>query len=509
VNRASVLRFGEQKVIYTHSLCRASRYFPERTALAPDGTPLTFRELDGRVAGIAAALSRYGFGVGDRLALLLPNGREYIELVYACSRLGVIAVPLNTRLSTVEIDRVLADASPHGLVRHSSLPSPTARLSWQLVIDEEPLEVLHDSYPNVHYDPEATLALIYTSGTTGRPKGVMVSHANVLADIHNFNYWMRYREGGVYLHAAPIFHIADFPAMFAAPAFGACQVTIPKFSPRRFCEITQRERVSHTVLVPTMINLLTQFPELKHYDLSSLEVLAYGGSPMAPELIRLTRELLPSLKIVQVYGLSETGFLTGLQDQEHTDDRLLSCGRPCPGVDVQVVDDSGKQLEAGHPGELVARGANVMRGYWNNPEETTLAFRDGLFRTGDVGYQDAAGYFYILDRLKDMIVTGGENVYSGEVEAVIYEHPAVREAAVFGIPDPQWGETVMAYVVLKPGQTLTADDLIAFCRRNLANYKVPRRVEFSETELPKSGTGKVLKRVLRERFWVHQVRTVS
>jgi long-chain acyl-CoA synthetase len=320
---------------------------------------------------------------------------------------------------------------------------------------------------------------------------------------------MRYTEGGVYLHAAPIFHIADFPAMFAAPAFGACQLTIPKFSPQSFCETVERERVSHTVLVPTMINLLTQFPDARNYDLSSLEVLAYGGSPMAPELIQRTRGLLPHVKLVQVYGLSETGFLTGLQDQEHTQDRLLSCGRPCPGIDVQVTDESGKQVEAGKPGELVARGANIMRGYWNNPGDTALAFRDGSFRTGDIGYQDSDGYFYILDRLKDMIVTGGENVYSGEVEAVIYAHSAVREAAVFGIPDPKWGELVMACVVPKPEIALTVDDLVAHCRQSLATYKVPRRVEFLDTELPKSGSGKILKRVLRDRFWVRQTRAVS
>jgi long-chain acyl-CoA synthetase len=337
----------------------------------------------------------------------------------------------------------------------------------------------------------------------------MVSHANVLADVHNFNYWMRYREGGVYLHAAPIFHIADFPAMFAAPAFGASQVTIPKFSPQIFCETVEREGVTHTVLVPTMINLLTQFKDLSSFDLSSLEVLAYGGSPMAPDLIRHIRELLPHLKLVQVYGLSETGFLTGLEDQDHTEGRLLSCGRPCPGVDVQVVDESGKQVENGNHGELVARGANVMRGYWNNREETALAFRNGLFRTGDIGYQDSSGYCYILDRLKDMIVTGGENVYSGEVEAVIYQHADVLEAAVFGVPDPQWGEIVMACVVLKPGKTLSADALIAHCRRALANYKVPRRIEFFATELPKSGSGKILKRILRERLWAHQERAVS
>ena len=496
-------------MIYTHSLGRASQYYSARTALAPGGVRLSFSELGTRVKGIAAALAADGFKAGDRLALLLPNSPEYIELIYACSWLGVIAVPLNTRLSTPEIDRILHDARPHGIIRHSSLPLAGVELPWQRVLDKESLERLDDVCPNVFYDPQAPLALVYTSGTTGRPKGAIVTHANVLADVHHFNYWMRYREGGVYLHAAPMFHIADFPAMFAASAFGATQVTIPKFSPQAFCETIQRERVTHTVLVPTMINLLAQSETIGNYDLSSLELLAYGGSPMVPELVRRVRELLPNVKLVQVYGLTETGFLTGLQDQEHTEERLWSCGRPCPGVDLQVVDESGKALGPGRHGELVARGENVMPGYWNNPDETANAFRDKLFRTGDVGYQDAAGYFYILDRLKDMIVTGGENVYSAEVEAVIYQHPAVYEAAVFGIPDPQWGELVMACIVLKPGKVLTVEELIAFCRRSLANYKVPRRVEFSETELPKSGSGKVLKRSLRERFWAQQERAVS
>jgi long-chain acyl-CoA synthetase len=496
-------------MIYVHSLGRAVRFYPGRAALVRDGRPLTFRELQTRVEGIAGTLTSHGLSIGDRLALLLPNGPDYIELVYACSMLGVIAVPLNTRLSTKEIDRVLEDARPRGIVRHSSLAVPEVRLNWQQVIDQEPLPISNDPVPKVFYNPEAVLGLIYTSGTTGQPKGVMVTHANILADVHNFNYWMRYTEGGTYLHAAPIFHIADFPSMFASPAFGATQITIPKFSAQIFLETVEREHVTHSVLVPTMINLLTQFPDAKKYDLSSLQVLAYGGSPMAPELVHRTRELLPNVKLIQVYGLSETGFLTGLQAQEHTEDKLLSCGRPCPGVDLQVTDAAGKQVEPGQAGELVVRGANVMRDYWNNTKETAEAFRDGFFRTGDIGQQNSAGYFYILDRLKDMIVTGGENVYSGEVEAVIYGHPAIREVAVFGVPDPQWGELVMACVVLKTGSTLTADDLIAFCRRSLATYKLPRRVEFSETDLPKSGSGKVLKKTLRERFWMHEQRAVS
>jgi long-chain acyl-CoA synthetase len=496
-------------MIHAHSLGRAAHYYGERTALASGAARPTFRELHDRVAGIAAALGKHGFRAGDRLAMLLPNEPDYLELVYACAWLGLIAVPVNTRLSITEIDHLIADASPRGIIRHSSLPVPTVKLSWELVLDQEPLAVQSDRHPEAIYDPEAILALVYTSGTTGHPKGVVVTHANILANVDHLNYWMPYREGGVHLHAAPIFHILDFPFMFAAPAFGACQVAIPKFSPQGFCETVKRERVSQTVLVPTMINLLVQFSELERYDLSSLERLAYGGSPMAPELIHRIRTVLPNLKLIQGYGLSEAGFLTGLKDHEHTEDRLTSCGRTCPGIDLRVVDESGKELEAGGHGELVARGANVMRGYWNHSEETKLAFRDGFFRTGDVGYRDANGYFYILDRLKDMIVTGGENVYSGEVEAVIYQHPAVREAAVFGIPDPRWGELVAACVAQKPGTTLSEDELIAHCRRSLANYKVPRRVELSDTELPKSGTGKILKRILRERFWAEQKRAVS
>jgi acyl-CoA synthetase (AMP-forming)/AMP-acid ligase II len=497
-------------MIYVHSLGRAARYYPERPATrGSEVAHSSFRELNDRVAAVAAALSQHGFRAGDRLAMLLPNEPEYLELIYACSWLGVIAVPVNARSSAAEIDGVLTDASPSGLIRHSSLPAPTVRPPWELMLDEEPLQAPDVSCPDPIYDPDAILALIYTSGTTGKPKGVTVTHANIQANIDHLNYWMPYREGSVHLHAAPVFHILDFPFIFAAPAFGTRQITIPKFTPTSFCETVARERVSHTALVPTMINLLTQFPELKRFDLTSLEALVYGGSPIAPELIRRVREALPHVKLVQGYGLSETGFLTGLQDHEHTQTRLMSCGRTCPGVDMRVVDEAGLEVEAGRHGELVARSTSVMHGYWNNPQETSGAFQNGMFRTGDVGYRDGDGYFYILDRLKDMIVTGGENVYSGEVESVIYQHPAVLEAAVFGIPDRQWGELVMACIVRKPGQALGANELIVHCRRFLANYKIPRRVEFSETELPKSGSGKILKRALRERFWVDQKRAVS
>ncbi len=318
-------------MIYLNSIGRAARYYPNQPALSlTDGSRISFSQLHNRVKSLAAALTQAGFVSGDRLALLLPNGPEYIQLVYACSWLGIIVVPINTRLSVPEIDHVLADASPRGLIRHSKLPAPSIRVPLDLVIDQGHLEGLKGTCPDPCYDPEAILTLIYTSGTTGRPKGVVLTHANIWSNVNNFNYWMRYREGGSYLHAAPIFHIADFPAMFAAPAFGAHQAALPSFNAKDFCEAIERERINYTVLVPTMINLFTEFAENNRSNVSSLEVLAYGGSPMQPELIRRTRRLLPNVKLVQVYGLSETGFLTGLQDKNHTDDHLTSCGRTRP-----------------------------------------------------------------------------------------------------------------------------------------------------------------------------------
>jgi long-chain acyl-CoA synthetase len=489
-------------------MLRAVQYYGDQPALSLGNRRSTFRELHGQVRSLVGTLCAAGFKSGDRLALLLPNGPAYIQLVYACSWLGVIVVPINTRLSTIEIDHVLSDAAPHGLVRHSSLPVPGVRVPWEVVFDQEQPQSRGESCPHPCYDPEAILALIYTSGTTGHPKGVVLTHSNIWSNVHSFNYWIPYREGGVYLHAAPLFHIADFPALFAAPTFGACQTTLARFSVANLCSAIETEAVNYTVLVPTMINLLAQSAEIEKHDLSSLQVLAYGGSPMMPDLIRRTRDVLPRIKLVQVYGLSETGYLTGLQDGEHTEERLTSCGRSCPGIEVRVADESGRLLETGQRGEIVARGANVTGGYWNNPEETSSAFRNGFFRTGDIGYQDATGYFYILDRLNDMIVTGGENVYCGEVEGVIHDHPAVREAAVFGIPDAQWGELVAACVVLKPGADLAEETLLAHCRRSLANYKIPRQMKFSDTDLPKSGSGKVLKRLLREGYWAGTERPI-
>src|SRR5262245_61102304 len=279
-------------MIHAHSLGRASREYGDRTACVSGAVRLTFRELEQRVGKLAAMLLARGLAPGDRLALLLPNGLEYIELMYACAWLGVAAVPLNTRLSVVEIDRVLEDAQPRGLIRHSSLPAPTVAAPWQVVIDRDALHVNDVNAPDPIDEPDAPLALIYTSGTTGHPKGVVVTHANMLANVDHMRYWMPAEEGGVYLHAAPMFHILDLPIMFASPAIGGCQVMIPKFTPQAFCEAIQSERVTRTTLVPTMIALVTEFEGLGQYDLTSFAHIAYGGAPMAPALIRRIRTTL-------------------------------------------------------------------------------------------------------------------------------------------------------------------------------------------------------------------------
>jgi len=507
-------------MIYTHSVGRALQYFPQHIALLRDGHAVTFLELDVRVRRIAAALRRRGFLSGERLALLMPNGADYIELIYACSLLGVIALPINTRYAGAEIDRLIEDARPRGLIRHSKFPAPAVNLDWEHVIDLAPLDDTEEElYAGEFYDPDAILVLLYTSGTTGTPKGAALTHANVFSNIHDLNYWLAYREKAVFLHASPMFHIADFPAMFAAPVFGAAQITLEHFDAPSFCDSVQTNKVTHTVLVPSMINTLCQFQELAGFNLDSLDVLAYGGSPIAPTLVREVRRVLPKAKLLQVYGLSEAGFLTGLTDAEHTDDRLQSCGRSCPGIDLRVVDEAGKPVASGELGNLVARGPGIMLGYWRDIEEdlprdessvdeTAEALRGGFFHTGDIGRQDKNGYFYIVDRAKEMIVSGGENVYSGEVEAAIYELPEVKEAAVFGIPDEKWGELVAAAVVLRPGTNLSAEELKQYCKTRIASYKVPRHIEFMTEELPKSGSGKILKRVLREKYWAGQSRRV-
>jgi len=496
-------------MLYRHSLGLAARYYPDRPALSYNGRHATFRELAARVDRIAAELHQRGFRPGDRLAMLMPNSAEYVELVLACSKLGVISVPLNIRYAQAELDDVLEDAEPRGLVRDRNLPQPSKRLEWEHIQGDRELGS-DGPCPAPFYDSSAPLVLFYTSGTTGKSKGVPLTHGNLLTHMHHGRYFLPLDRSTVWMAATPFFHVSGFPAVLASVASAAMQVPLPRFELESFCELVERERVTHTFLIPTMINMLTQFPGLAKYDVSSLRLLAYGGSPIAPEIVQRVRRTLPGTKLLQAYGMTEAPIMTVLLDEEHTPDHLLSCGRPCPGIELEVVDSNGHPVAPGDLGEIVSRGTHTMRGYWQRPEESRRTLTDdGWLRTGDIGYQAADGYFYIVDRAKDMVITGGENVYSAEVEAVIYDHPAVKEAAIIGTPDPQWGERVTACIVLKDGSALTPDELSEYCRNRLANYKIPRRVEFYERELPKGATGKILKRALREPFWKEQARGVG
>jgi long-chain acyl-CoA synthetase len=295
--------------------------------------------------------------------------------------------------------------------------------------------------------------------------------------------------------------MAAFQFVPLAACQGACQLTLRRFDLAEFCATVERERVTHTILVPTMVNFLTLYERLGDYDFRSLRVLVYGGSPMAPEIVMRCREKLPGCKIVQGYGMTETGpGISMLADREHEGERLRSCGRPLAGVEVEIVDEQGRKVGIGERGCIRARGLNIMKGYWNRPEESAVVLRDGWMHTGDIGYEDDAGYLYIVDRQKDMIITGGENVYPAEVETVLYTHAAVREAAVIGVRDSHWGEIVVACVCLHSGVSASEQELRDYCRQRLAGYKAPKKVEFFASELPKAGSGKILRRVLREKF---------
>jgi long-chain acyl-CoA synthetase len=343
----------------------------------------------------------------------------------------------------------------------------------------------------------------------------MLSHANLLANAYHILACGIWREGDVYLHACPMFHIADGPTTHAVTWLGGTHVIIPSFKPDLALEAIERERVTATLLIPTMINFLINHPDVAKRDLSSLRIVTYGGAPMPEELVRRATQLLPC-SFCQAYGLTETSpLLTLFPNQEQAlagppeqMRRLLSCGREVIGVRVRVVNTRGEEVKPGEVGEIIAKGPNIMVGYWNNPQATAEAVRDGWLYTGDLATVDEEGYIYIVDRKKDMIITGGENVFSTEVENVVYTHPAVLEAAVVGVPDATWGEAIKAIVVLKPGASATEEEIIAYCRSRIAHFKVPRSVDFYEGALPKSGSGKILKRELREKYWAGHERRV-
>ena len=513
-------------------LKRSVKENPAKLASVCGSTRLTFQEMDERVNRISSALAGLGITRGDRVALLSLNCHRFFELYYGVPQLGAVVVPINFRLTPPEIKYII-DHSGSKVVAVDQTLAPLIEavrphlesVKHFILMSDEPREgylgydellaggSLDFDAPDISDDE--LLGLFYTSGTTAEPKGVMLTHKNMLSNIKHSDGVYKYLPDDIYLHAAPMFHLADGAAVFSHTSRAATQVFIPRFDPQQVLETISRERVSLLLLVPTMLNFLLQHPELDSYDLTSLRHLTYGASPIAPDLLRRAMRAL-KCEFAQGYGLTEASpLLTVLTHQDHlvTDEkserRLASCGKPVQGVDVRVVKEDGSEVKPSEVGEIIARGPNIMLGYWKRPEDTEATVRDGWLHTGDLATVDDEGYIYLVDRKKDMIVTGGENVYSTEVEAVLYAHPGVKEAAVIPIPDPDWGESVHACVALRDGRQTTAEEIVEFCRERLANYKVPRSIEFIEGELPKGGTGKILKKQLRERYWKDQLRRIG
>jgi long-chain acyl-CoA synthetase len=514
------------------SLSEAFARFASRPALVDGMVRLDYAALGARVRRLAAALRALGLAPGERVAVLSPNGFRYMEAYLAAAQAGLVIAPINPRLAPREIAFILNDAEARvlligspclplyercraelGGVAHAVLLGDrgegglAAYEPW--IAGAEPAAL--DPYA---WDPDEPMLLCYTGGTTGRPKGVMLSAGNVHANMRHAIAMGGLNSADVWLHAAPMFHLGDSWACLALTVLGAFHVFMGSFEPRRALELIEAHRVTATSIVSTMILRMLELPGQERYDLSSLRRLLYGASPMPVErLEQAWRRFGPLLQ--QCYGQTEAApFLTTMPPEAVAPAvpgaplrRPESCGRALPGVEVRVVDGSGEPVAPGAVGEIVARGPNIMLGYWKRPEETALALAGGWLHTGDLAAMDEEGYVTIVDRAKDVIISGGENVYSSEVENALYRHPAVEEAAVIGVPDARWGEAVLAVVVPRADRPVTAQELIAHCRELIAAFKCPKAVEFRDS-LPKSGAGKILKAELRAPFWKGETRRI-
>ena len=515
-----------------HFLTRAARRWPERPAWLEGNAVVTFSEAEARVNRLAHALQAMEARPGDRIGMLIPNCYQGLETILAPMKAGMGVVPMNIRLHPGEHEYMLNDSGARILVYHQNFRTHLAAIRGNLKSVErfiavgsgEPGDLDFEEIqegrpatpPEVRIQPDDLAWLFYTSGTTGRPKGAMLTHRNLLAMVQIFLLDLNpARETDVLLHAAAITHgsgisIFHHIARGAASAFPATR----SFEPRKIFEAIQRYRVTTMFLAPTMIHMLTTSGAHQDYDLSSLHTVFYGGGPMYVEQQQAAVRMFGPI-FCQLFGQGEAPMLcTTLPKEEHlaADDpvkqrRLASAGRETTAVRVRVVDDEDRDVPPGAPGEIVVRGDLVMKGYWNKPEATAETLRNGWLHTGDVGHLDADGYLYITDRKKDMIISGGANIYPREVEEIICTHPAVHEVAVVGVPDEKWGESVRAVVVLRPGARATEAEIIEHCRQHLASYKKPASVDFLP-ELPKNAYGKILKRELRERYWAGRERRV-
>ncbi len=472
--------------------------------------PMTWSELYDRVHRAAAYLRDLGIQKGDRVAVWMLNSHEYLELYYATALAGIVIVPLNTRWHESDVDFTLKDSESIALiVDHRFAPSVANLAHAPRVIyvgndagqgacpdGMTPYGYSESKYTFDEPDEQDLVGLFYTSGTTGGPKGVMLTHRNLWSNLlHGMLVNLR---KAVWLHSAPMFHLADLGAIYFVTSTGGAHCFLPTFDPEECMRQIERYRVTDTVLVPTMLNMVIHSPSFSKYDLSSLGTFLYGASPMPLPLISTAMAKLPATRFRQGYGLTEASpLLTLLDYEDHFGDAVTSAGKPVFGTEVRVVDDFDRDVPVGQSGEIIARGANIMKGYWKRPEITAEVLRDGWLHTGDMGRFDENGFLYILDRKKDMIKPGGENVYTPEVESMVAAHPAVLEVAVIGVADAKWGEAIRAVVARRPGAELSEADLIAWCRERMTHFKCPSSVVFVDT-LPKGGTGKIQKAVLRE-----------
>ncbi|QCI63346.1 long-chain-fatty-acid--CoA ligase [Phreatobacter stygius] len=515
----------------TQWLTHGARQHADELALVFGDKRYTRAEFEDRVSRLAAVLRDCGVGTGDRVAMLANSSHRYIEYYYASLWAGGIMVPLNTRLALPEIVEQARDAEPVVLIVDESFSGQAEPLMQAAPSFRHVIFAGDGAAPSGMISYEAALAaampmadagrdgddvacLFYTGGTTGRAKGVMLSHGNLIANARNTLALTGFDRTLVHLHAGPLFHLAAGGRVFATTIAGGRHVVAPRFTPEDALEIIQRERITTATFVPTMLGMILQMPNFSSYDLSSLTRITYGASPMPEALLREGLERFPGVAFAQSYGMTELSpMATFLPPEEHRLDgdtrRLRSAGRAVPGVEVRVVDEDDSPLPVGKVGEIVARGPTVMKGYWRQPELTATALRGGWMHTGDAGYFDEDGFLYVVDRTKDMIVSGGENVYSTEVENAICRHPAVAQCAVIGIPDPKWGEAVHAIVVPRAGRELDAASVISHCRELIAAYKCPRSVDVHPEPLPLSSVNKINKAVLRQPFWAGRDRQVN
>ncbi len=486
---------------------RARRH-PDLEATWFQGRARSFSELDASSTALAAGLvADLGLRPGDRVAILDKNSDEYLELLFALDKAGAVGVPVNWRLTAAEVAAVVGDADPAALVVGEEFRASADQVGCRVAgFGELP----RGGGPDPHRDgEEAATWQLYTSGTTGLPKGAMLSNLNLLGLIGPLGWEApELQEGARGLVAMPLYHIGGCGWAMAVLTQGSTAVVVREVIPQELLQVLVEQRVNSAFLVPAVLLFLTQLPGIEQADFSALRNILYGASPISQELLLRSIDVF-KCRFTQLYGLTETtGAFTALRHEDHRGERLLSCGRPMFAAEVKVVDPFDQEMPAGEIGEVVYRGPGMMQGYWRRPDDTAASVRDGWFHTGDAGSVDVEGFLYIRDRIKDMIVSGGENVYPAELESVLMGHPAVADVAVIGVPDERWGETVKAIVVRRPGVELTEEELIDWSRERLAGFKRPRSVDFADT-IPRNPSGKILKRELRDAFWADRARRVN